>query len=137
MYLIRACCCCRCIASVVYNSVRPHRRQPARLLCPWDSPGKNIGVGCHFLLQCMHACMLSRFSRVRLCATLWTAAHQAPLSTGFSRQENWNGFPFPSPIRAYRIHKELLKLNNKKITQFRKQAKHLNKNFSSKDLKRF
>ena len=33
--------------------MRPHRRQPTRLLCPWDSPGKNIGVGCHFLLQCM------------------------------------------------------------------------------------
>ena len=33
------------------NSVRPHRRQPTRLPCPWDSPGKNTGVGCHFLLQ--------------------------------------------------------------------------------------
>ena len=35
------------------NSVRPHRRQPTRLLYPWDFPGKNTGVGCHFLLQCM------------------------------------------------------------------------------------
>ena len=35
------------------DSVRPHRQQPTRLLCPWDSPGKNTGVGCHFLLQCM------------------------------------------------------------------------------------
>src|SRR5574339_415172 len=35
------------------NSVRPHRLQPTRLSCPWDSPGKNIGVGCLFLLQCM------------------------------------------------------------------------------------
>ena len=34
-------------------SVRPHRRQPTRLHHPWDSPGKNTGVGCHFLLQCM------------------------------------------------------------------------------------
>ena len=34
------------------DSVRPHRRQPTRLPCPWDSPGKNTGVGCHFLLQC-------------------------------------------------------------------------------------
>ena len=33
--------------------LRPHRRQPTRLPCPWDSPGKNTGVGCHFLLQCM------------------------------------------------------------------------------------
>ena len=35
------------------DSVRPHRRQPTRLSRPWDSPGKNTGVGCHFLLQCM------------------------------------------------------------------------------------
>ena len=37
----------------MFNSVRPHRRQPTRLPRPWDSPGKNTGVGCHFLLQCM------------------------------------------------------------------------------------
>ena len=35
------------------NSVQPHRRQPTRLPRPWDLPGKNTGVGCHFLLQCM------------------------------------------------------------------------------------
>ena len=35
------------------DSVRSHRRQPTRLPSPWDSPGKNTGVGCHFLLQCM------------------------------------------------------------------------------------
>ena len=34
-------------------TVRPHRWQPIRLPLPWDSPGKNTGVGCHFLLQCM------------------------------------------------------------------------------------
>ena len=39
--------------SVVSDSVRPHRRQPTRRPRPWDSPGKNTGVGCHFLLQCM------------------------------------------------------------------------------------
>ena len=41
------------IASVVSNSVRPHRWQPTRLCHPWDSPGKSTGVGCHFFLQCM------------------------------------------------------------------------------------
>ena len=41
---------------------------------------------------------LSRFSRVRLCATPWTAAHQAPPSLGFSRQEHWSGLPLPSPM---------------------------------------
>ena len=45
----------------------------------------------------MHACMLSRFSHVRLCVTLWTAAHQAPLSMGFSKQECWSRLPFFSP----------------------------------------
>ena len=42
--------------------------------------------------------LLSRFSRVQLCATPWTAAHQAPPSLGFSRQEYWSGLPFPSPM---------------------------------------
>ena len=37
------------------DSSRPHRQQPTRLRCPWDSPGKNTGVGCHFRLQCMKA----------------------------------------------------------------------------------
>ena len=46
-------CCCCSITSVVSDSVRPHRRQPTRLPRPWDSPGKNTGVGCHFLLQGM------------------------------------------------------------------------------------
>ena len=35
------------------DSMQPHRWQPTRLPCPWDSPGKNTGVGCHFLLQCV------------------------------------------------------------------------------------
>ena len=47
------CCCCCSDASVVSDSVWPHRQQPTRLSRPWDYPGKNTGVGCHFLLQCM------------------------------------------------------------------------------------
>ena len=42
--------------------------------------------------------LLSRFSRVRLCTTPWTAAHQAPPSLGFSRQEHWSRLPVPSPM---------------------------------------
>ena len=42
--------------------------------------------------------LLSHFSRVRLCVTPLTAAHQAPPSLGFSRQEHWSGLPFPSPM---------------------------------------
>ena len=66
--------------------------QPTRLPCPWDSPGKNIGVGCHFLLQCMKV----KSESVRLLETPWTTAYQAPLSMGFSRQEYWSGVPLPS-----------------------------------------
>ena len=39
------------LQSVVFNSLRPRGLQPARLLCPWGSPGKRTGVGCHALLQ--------------------------------------------------------------------------------------
>ena len=47
----QCCCCCCCqVASVVSDSVQPHRRQPTRLPHPWDSPGKNTGVGCHFFM---------------------------------------------------------------------------------------
>ena len=56
------------MASVISYSVRPHRQQPTRLLCPWDSPGKNTGVGCHFLLQCMK--VKSESEVAQLCPTL-------------------------------------------------------------------
>ena len=169
------------------DSVRPHSRQPTRFPRPWDSPGKNAGLGCHFLLQCMkvksesevaqscptllnpmdcslpgssihgmfqarvlecgafafsinyiaakslqscltlcdpidgllpgssvpgilqartlewvaisfsNACkwkvIVKSLSHVRLLATSWTAAYQAPTSMGFSRQEYWSGVP--------------------------------------------
>ena len=45
------CCCCCLVTSVMSDSVRPHRRQSIRLPRPWDSPDKNTGVGCHFLLR--------------------------------------------------------------------------------------
>ena len=64
---------------------------------PWDSPGKNTGVGCRFLLQCIKVKVKS-LSHVQLLATPWTAAHQAPPSLGFSRLEYWSGLPFPSPM---------------------------------------
>ena len=57
-----------------------------------------------FFLFCtssiLRACMQSCFSHVRICATLWTAAHQAPPSIGVSRQEYWSGLPFPSPQQS-------------------------------------
>ena len=78
----------------------PHRRQPTRLPCPWDSPGKNTGVGCHFLLQCTK--VKSESEVAQSCPTLrdpWTAAYQAPPSMRFPRQQYWSGVPLPSPFR--------------------------------------
>ena len=51
--------------------------------------------------------LLSRFSRVRLCATPQTAAHQAPPSLGFPRQEHWSGLPFPSPMHERKSESEV------------------------------
>ena len=64
-----SCCCCCCVTSAMSNSVRPHRWQPTRLSSPWDSPGKNTGVGCHFLLQCMK--VKSESEVAQSCPTLW------------------------------------------------------------------
>ena len=50
------------------ESVRPHRRKPTRHPRPWDSPGKNTGVGCHFLLQCVK--VKSESEVAQLCPTL-------------------------------------------------------------------
>ena len=90
--------------------MRPHRQQPIRLLRPWDSPGKNTGVGFHFLLPCVK---VKSLSRVRLLATPWTAAYQVPPSMGFSRQEYWSRVPLPSPSK---------KLPNIKNTYNKKQT---------------
>ena len=96
------------VASVVSDSVRPHRRQPTRLRRPWDSPGKNTGVGCHFLLQCMKGKVkVKSLSRVRPSVIPWTAARQAPPSLGFSRQERWSGLPFPSPVHERKSESEV------------------------------
>ena len=50
-HIFHTCCFCCEVASVISNSLRPHRQQPTRLPCPWDSPGKNTGVGCHLHLS--------------------------------------------------------------------------------------
>ena len=62
------------VCSVTYNSLQPHGLQLARLLCPWDFPGKNITVGCHFLLQ---GIFLTQGSN--LCLLHW-GADSSPLS---------------------------------------------------------
>ena len=81
-------------------TLRPHRWQPTRLPRPWDSPGKNTGVGCHFLLQCVKVRSESEVTQSCPSATPWTVAFQAPLSIGFPRQEYWSGLPLPSPLHS-------------------------------------
>ena len=60
------------------------------------APGLGMCAVCAFSSHPL--LLLSRFSRVKLCATPQMAAHQAPPSLGFSRQEHWSGLPFPSPM---------------------------------------
>ena len=57
-----------------------------------------VGFWVETLTSLLLLLLLSHFSRVQLCATPWTAAHQAPPSLGFSSQEHWSGLPFPSPM---------------------------------------
>ena len=112
---IRKCCCCCCccclVASVVSDSlcrlcadsVRHHRRQPIRLPHPWDSPGKNNGVGCHFLLQYMKVKSESEVAQSCLtvsdpmdCSLPGSSVHR------FSRREYWSGVPLPSLTASLR-----------------------------------
>ena len=88
-------------------TLRPHRRQPTRLPRPWDSLGKNTGVGCHFL-QCIK--VKSESEVAQSCPTLatpWTAAYQASPSMGFSRQKYWSGVPLPSPLMTPKFISQL------------------------------
>ena len=75
---------------------------PAILIpaCASSSPAFHMMYSAYKLISrvTMLMLMLSRFSRVRLCVTPQMAAHQAPPSLGFSRQEHWSGLPFPSPM---------------------------------------
>ena len=71
---------------------------PTRLLCPWDSPGKNTGVGCHFLLQCMK--VKSESEVAQLCLTLSDPMDCSPPGSsihGIFQARVWIGLPFPSP----------------------------------------
>ena len=78
--------------------MRPQRRQPTRLPRPWESPGKNTGgVAISFSNAWKWKNKVKSLSHVQLLVTPWTAAHQAPPSMGFSRQEYWSGVPSPSP----------------------------------------
>ena len=92
-------CYCCCVASVVSDSVRPHRRQPTRLPLPRILQARTLEwVAISFSNAWKWKVKVKSLSRVWLLATPWTAAYQAPPSMGFSRQEYWSGVPLPSPI---------------------------------------
>ena len=83
------------------NSVWPHRQQPTRLPHPGDSPGKNTGVGCHFLLHCIKVKSESEVGQS--CPTLSDPMDCSPSGSsvhGICRQEYWRGVPLPSPQDA-------------------------------------
>ena len=96
-----ACCCCCCccwVASVVSDSVRPHRRQPTSSPFPGILQARILEwVAISFSNAGKWKVKVKLLSRVRLLATSWTAAYQALPSMGFSRQEYWSGVPLPSP----------------------------------------
>ena len=78
-------------------TVRPHRRQPTRLCRPWDSPGKNTGVGCHFLLQCMK--VKSESEVAQSCPTLSDPMDCSPPGSSVhgifqARVLEWGAIPF-------------------------------------------
>ena len=94
----------------MFDPVQPHGRQPTRSCHPWDSPGKNTGVGCHFLLQCMKVKSESKVAQS--CPTLSDPMDcSLPGSSvhGFSRQEYWSGLPLPS-LHSYMITGKIIAL---------------------------
>ena len=86
------------------DSVRPHRWQPTRLPRPWDSPGKNTGVGCHFLLQCMK--VKSQSEVAQSCPTLSDPMDCSPPGSPVhgifqARVLEWGAIAFSSTMPAH------------------------------------
>ena len=80
------------------DSVQPHGQQPTRLPSPWDSPGKNTGLGYHFLLQCMK--VKSESEVTQLCPTL-----HDPMDCSLQGSSTHG---IGTPVRPWRIHIDVL-----------------------------
>ena len=116
------------------DSVRPHRRQPTGLPRPWDSPGKNTGVGCHFLLQCVK--VKSQSEVAQLCPTLSDPMDcSLPGSSAHgicqARVLEWGAIAFPSDISRDDKSEDSLHycVENRKTMrkQYEKKKKHCKK----------
>ena len=97
------------------DSVRPHRRQPARLPHPWDSPGKNTGVGCHFLLQCMKG--KSESEVAQSCLTLSDPIDCSPRGSSAhgifqARVLEWVAIAFYKSPQKVAVRELCIKINN-------------------------
>ena len=127
------------------NSVWPHRRQPTRLSRPWDSPGKNTGAGCHFLLQCMK--VKSESEVTQSCPTLSDPMDCSPPGSSVhgifqARVLEWGATAFSVPHTRYIIFKLMKPKTNRKSwgtqrknnTVERKEEKNT-ANFSSEIIK--
>ena len=107
------CCCCCYVALVVSDSVRPHRRQPTRRPVPGILQARILEwVAISSSNAWKWKVKVKSLSRVRLLVTPRTAAHQAPPSMGFSRQEYWSGVPLPS-LRRIHISSQNISKNSR------------------------
>ena len=118
------------------DSMRPHRRQPTRLPRPWDSPGKNTGVGCHFLLQCMKVKSPSEVAQS--CLTLCNPMDCSPPGSSVhgifqARVLEWGAIAFSTP--SLHAHLNLIwTLHTEKFWSSSTQIIHFATNYECKQV---
>ena len=105
------------------DSVWPHRWQPTRLPCPWDSPGKNTGVGCHFLLQCMK--VKSESEVAQSCSTLSNPMDCSPPGSSIrgifqARVLEWGVITFSGKLQrtVHNLRKPCLCVSSRSLLPF-------------------
>ena len=109
------------------DSVQPHRWQPTRLCCPWDSPGKITGVGCHFLLQCMKVKSENEVAQscLTLCKPMDCSLPGSSIHKIFqARVLEWVAIAFSrasseyDPIETQSFHEKILKCQYRSLFLF-------------------
>ena len=96
MFSLNLVCCFQILSATLCGHANNKLPSRSKVMLQFLETKAFLGAG--VMLGITILLLLSRFSRVRLCATPQTAAHQAPPSLGFSRQEHWSGLPFPPPM---------------------------------------